>query len=80
MSNPRRVTLVGTPEDTAWRDLVAGSIDVALRAEAPTFISVAQDRGKMEFTGFPHRRMKNVETFRLELLPERAEPDAPLTP
>jgi len=70
----------GTPEDTAWRDLVAGSIDVALRAEAPTFISVAQDRGKMEFTGFPHRRMKNVETFRLELLPERAEPEAPLTP
>jgi len=70
----------GTPEDTAWRDLVAGSMDVELRAEAPTFISVAQDRGKMEFTGFPRRRMKNVESFILELLPERAEPDAPLTP
>ena len=67
-------------EGTAWRDLAAGSVDVELRAERPTFISVAQDRGKMEFSGFPRRRMKNVETFALALTPERAEPEAPLTP
>jgi len=67
-------------EDAAWRDLAAGSVDVELRAERPTFISIAQERGKMEFSGFPRRRMKNVETFALELTPERAEPEAPLTP
>ena len=34
----------------------------------------------MEYSGFPRSRMKNVETFKLELTPERAEPEAPLTP
>ena len=69
------------PEDgTGWRDLVEGAIDVELRAEAPTFVRVGQDRGRMEFGGFPRKRMKNVETFKLELEPEHAEADAPLTP
>ena len=77
-----RLAYQGTddPEDKAWRDLVSGSIDVDLRAQPPTFIGVSQDRGTMEFSGFPRRRMKNVETFKLELTPERAEPEAPLTP
>lgn len=70
----------GPAEDNAWRDLVAGSVGVEMRAESPTFISVDQDRGRMEFSGFPRRRMKNVETFKIELTPERAEPEAPLTP
>jgi hypothetical protein len=70
----------GPAEDQAWRDLVAGSIDVELKAESPTFIGVGQDRGRMEFSGFSRRRMKNVETFKIELTPERAEPEAPLTP
>ena len=56
----------GTTEEQAWRDLVAGSIDVALTSETPTFVSVAQDRGKMEFSGFSPQRMKNVETFKLD--------------
>lgn len=75
-----RVAYQGVEEDAAWRDLAAGSVGVELRAETPTFISVAQDRGKMEFSGFPRRRMKNVETFELQLTPERAEPEALLTP
>jgi hypothetical protein len=77
-----RVAYQGTdePEGKAWRDLVAGSIDVELKAEPPTFVRVSQDRGRMEFAGFPRRRMKNVDTFKLELAPERAEPEAPLTP
>jgi hypothetical protein len=70
----------GATEGQAWRDLAAGSLGIELRAEAPTFISVAQDRGRMEFSGFPRRRMKNVETFVLALTPERPEPEAPLTP
>jgi hypothetical protein len=77
-----RLAYQGTdqPEGDGWRDLAAGSIDVELRAEPPFFVRVSQDRGNMEFSGFPRRRMKNVETFKIELAPERAEPEAPLTP
>jgi hypothetical protein len=68
----------GATEDQAWRDLAAGSLGIELGT--PTFVSVAQDRGRMEFSGFPRRRMKNVETFALALTPERPEAEAPLTP
>jgi hypothetical protein len=70
----------GPEEDKAWRDLASGSIGVELRADSPSFIQVNQDRGRMEFSGFPRRRMKNADTFTLELNPEHAETDAPLTP
>jgi hypothetical protein len=53
---------------------------VELRAESPTLVRVNQERGRMEFSGFPRRRMKNVDTFALELNPEGAEPAEPLTP
>jgi hypothetical protein len=74
-----RLAYQGTdePEGNAWRDLVAGSIDVELQAEPPIFVRVSQERGNMEFSGFPRKRMKNVETFKLELVPEREEPEAP---
>jgi len=81
---PRRLRVAyqvseGTGEDKAWRDVVTGSTDVELRAEAPTFVRIAQDRGRMEFGGFPRRRMKYVETFKIDLAPEHAEAegDAP---
>jgi len=82
---PRRLRLAyqaseGPAEDKAWRDLATGSVDVELRAEAPTFVRVDQDRGRMEFSGFPRRRMKYVETFRIALSPEHAEVEAPSTP
>ena len=48
---------------------VEGSIGVELKSETPTFVSVAQDRGEMEFSGFSRRRMKKVETFTLEVVP-----------
>jgi hypothetical protein len=53
-----------------WRDLAQGAADVRLRPESPTIVQVKQDRGGMEFSGFTRRRMKNVETFHIELLPE----------
>jgi hypothetical protein len=70
----------GPAEEKAWRDLASGSTDIQLRAEAPTFVRVDQDRGRMEFSGFPRKRMKYVETFKLDLTPEHAEVEAPLTP
>jgi len=81
---PRRLRVAyqvseGPAEEKAWRDVVTGSADVELRAEAPTFVRVTQDRGRMEFAGFPRRRMKYVETFKIDLAPEHAqtEGDAP---
>jgi hypothetical protein len=60
----------GTPEEPAWRDLTAAEAAVTLKTDVPAFLQVRQDRGEMEFSGFPRRRMKNVETFHLEIVPE----------
>ena len=65
----------GPAEEKAWRDVVPGSADVELRADAPTFVRISQDRGRMEFAGFPRRRMKYVETFKVDLTPEHAAPE-----
>lgn len=70
----------GPEEEKAWRDLAVGSAHVELRPEAPTFVRIDQDRGRMEFSGFPRRRMKHVETFRLDLRPESDPAASPLTP
>ena len=32
-------------------------------------IELRQDRGRMEYAGFPRRRMRQVETFRVTLEP-----------
>jgi hypothetical protein len=66
-----------TADDSSWRDLAVGSREIELRGEAPVFVSVEQDRGRMEFSGFPRRRMRNVETFDLDLRPEREGAEAP---
>jgi hypothetical protein len=60
----------GGVEQPTWRDLAEGAVDVELRPDSPTIVQVRQDRGRMEFSGFGRRRMKNVETFRIELQPE----------
>ena len=57
-------------EHPAWRDRAEGTTEVDLRPESPTIVQVRQNRGKMEFSGLLHRRMKNVETFRIELQAE----------
>jgi len=60
----------GDPQHPSWRELAEGVSDVPLRREATTVVQVKQDRGRMEFSGFSRRRMKNVETFHIELVPE----------
>jgi hypothetical protein len=55
------------PEHPAWRDMATGTTEVDLRPDAPTIVQVHQSRGKMEFSGLLRRRMKNVQTFRIDL-------------
>ena len=63
----------GTAMEPAWRDVAATTVDVELQDGTAAFLQVRQDAGRMEFSGFTHRRMKNVETFRLEARPEAPE-------
>jgi hypothetical protein len=60
----------GTAAEPVWRDLAEGSLTLALSAATPGFVQVRQDPGRMEFSGFPRRRMKRVETFRLDPIVE----------
>jgi hypothetical protein len=57
----------GTKEAPAWRDVASSSIHATLEPDTPNFIRLRQDRGRMEFSGFGRRKMKNVETFRIEM-------------
>jgi hypothetical protein len=54
-------------DEPAWKDLVAASTEVTLVPDQPALVEVRQDRGRMEYSGFPRRKMKNVETFKLDL-------------
>jgi hypothetical protein len=60
----------GDAKDPVWRDLTEGSLTLALSAATPSFVQVRQDPGRMEFSGFPRKRMKRVETFRLDPIVE----------
>jgi hypothetical protein len=60
----------GTVAAPVWRDLTEGSLTLALSAAVPRFVQVKQDPGRMEFSGFPRKRMKRVETFRLDPIVE----------
>jgi hypothetical protein len=60
----------GTAAAPVWRDLVEGSLTLDLGAATPAFVQLRQDPGRMEFSGFPRRRMKRVETFRLDPIVE----------
>lgn len=60
----------GTAAEPVWRDLTEGSLTLALSTATPSFVQVRQDPGRMEFSGFPRRRMKRVETFRLDPIVE----------
>lgn len=62
-----------TTTEPAWRDTAATTGDVELQDGAPAFLQVRQDAGRMEFSGFTRRRMKNVETFRMEAQAEAPE-------
>lgn len=52
-----------------WRDVAETSVHLQLKPDAPTILEIHQDRGRMEFSGFGRKRMKNVETFRIEVRP-----------
>ena len=60
----------GTGDEPRWRDFVSASLTVAIGSDGPTFVQVRQDPGRMDFAGFPRKRMKNVDTFRLEPIVE----------
>ena len=60
----------GDAAHPAWRDEAEGSTDVTLHPDSPTIVQVRQNRGRMEFSGFLHRKMKNVGTFRIDLQAE----------
>jgi hypothetical protein len=58
----------GTAAAPSWRDIASASIHATLEPDAPNFVRLRQDRGKMEFSGFlGKKKMKNVETFRIEM-------------
>jgi len=60
----------GTAEAPSWRDLTEASLTLELSATTPTFVQLRQDPGRMEFSGFARRRMKRVDTFRLDPIVE----------
>ncbi len=63
-----RVAYFGRDAATGTRrELVANSIYVEVKSEAPTFVRVKQDAGRLEFAGFPKKRMRGLETFRIEM-------------
>jgi hypothetical protein len=62
-----------TADEAAWRDVAATTAEVELSEGAPAFLQVRQDAGRMTFSGFTRRSMKNVETFRLEARAEAPE-------
>jgi hypothetical protein len=56
----------GTTGSPAWRDLVGTQIHVNLKTDASNVVEIHQDRGAMEYSGLFHKKMKNVESFRIE--------------
>jgi hypothetical protein len=59
----------GSADEPEWKDLVSAEAPFDLKRTAPNFVLLRQDPGRMEYSGFPKRRMRNIETFRLELTP-----------
>jgi hypothetical protein len=51
----------------AWRDVVTAAAAATLRSDGPTVVQLHQDRGRMEYT---RKRMRDVETFRIEIATE----------
>lgn len=68
----------GTAEEPAWKDIVSAATEVTLADGPPALVDVRQARGRMEFAGFPRRRMRHVDTFALNLtVTTAAAPPAP---
>jgi hypothetical protein len=61
---------VGSATAPSWKDIAVSTAPLELNADSPTFMQVKQDPGRMEFSGMLKRRMKLVETFRIEVAAE----------
>ena len=57
----------GSDAAPAWRELAAAAATATLRADGPMVLQLRQDRGRMEFA---KKRMRDVDTFRIEIVPE----------
>ncbi len=57
----------GTRAEPQWLDVVTGSGVPRLAAGHVTAVDLRQDAGRMEFSGPGRKRMKRVETFRLDV-------------
>lgn len=66
----------GSAEEPAWRDCAETALEVELRDDVPNFVHISQSRGQMEFSGLLKRKMKHVETFRIQARPERSLEEA----
>lgn len=62
-----RVAYFGRDAAGNERELAANSVYVEIKPAAPTFVRVRQDVGRMEYSGFPKKKMKGLETFRIEM-------------
>lgn len=71
----------GTSEQPAWRSCVESALELELHDDAPNAVHLSQSRGRMEFSGFLRKKMKQVESFLVEARSERdadeATPPAP---
>jgi hypothetical protein len=59
----------GSAEEPAWKDVVTAEAGLELRRGSPTFVLMRQDPGRMGYSGFPRKRMRNIETFSVVLAP-----------
>jgi hypothetical protein len=57
----------GSVDSPAWRDVVMATSTITLRADGPTPIQLRQGRGQMEFA---RKRMREVESFKIEISTE----------
>ena len=57
----------GSVENPVWRDVAMATSTVTLRADGPTPIQIRQARGQMEFA---RKRMREVESFRIDISAE----------
>lgn len=59
----------GSAEEPDWKDAVTAATELELRRGSPTFLLMRQDPGRMGYSGFPRRRMRNIESFHMDLAP-----------
>ncbi len=56
----------GSSASPAWHDLAGTGIHATFKADGANVVDIHQDRGSMEYSGLFHKKMKNVESFRIE--------------